>query len=248
MRRARVIPILLIADGKLVKTERFKRPKYVGDPINAIRIFNDKGVDELAVCDISEDRFTRGPDMGLLEKMASEAFMPMAYGGGISTLDQGVALIKSGFEKLAINTGLVEYPGLVAQLSERLGSQSVVASVDYRSKFMGGMQQFINSGATRVRGDLVALIKQWVDQGAGEVWLNCIEREATYSGYDLHMIERVSKALPVPVVGIGGAGNVEDMRAAIDAGASAVAAGAMFVYQRPHNAVLISYLKEEIFV
>ena len=115
MRRVRVIPILLIADGKLVKTERFKRPKYVGDPINAIRIFNDKGVDELAVCDISEDRFTRGPDLGLLEKMASEAFMPMAYGGGISTLDQGVALIKSGFEKLAINTGLVEYPGLVAQ-------------------------------------------------------------------------------------------------------------------------------------
>jgi len=220
----------------------------VGDPINAIRIFNDKGVDELAVCDISKDRFSRGPDMRLLEKLASEAFMPMAYGGGISTLDQGMALITSGFEKLAINTGLVEHPGLVTQLSARLGSQSVVASVDYRKGWMGGLQQFTHSGGTRVRGDLVTLIKGWVDEGAGEVWLNCIEREATYTGYDLQMIERVSKVLRVPVVGIGGAGKVEDMQAAIDAGASAVAAGAMFVYQRPHNAVLISYLKEEIFV
>jgi len=247
MRRIRVIPVLLIADGKLVKTEKFKKPKYVGDPINAIRIFNDKGVDELAVCDISKDRFSRGPDMGLLEKLASEAFMPMAYGGGISTLDQGVALIKSGFEKLAINTGLVEHPGLVTQLSERLGSQSVVASVDYRKRLIGGLQQFTHSGGNRVRGDLVTLIKGWVDAGAGEVWLNCIEREATYTGYDIEMIERVSQALPVPIVGIGGAGKVEDMKEAIDAGASAVAAGAMFVYQRPHNAVLISYLKEEIF-
>ena len=120
--------------------------------------------------------------------------------------------------------------------------------MDYRRKFIGGLQQFTHSGAKRVRGDLVALIKQWVDQGAGEVWLNCIEREATYSGYDLGMVEQVSQALTVPLVAIGGAGNVADMRAAIDAGASAVAAGAMFVYQRPHNAVLISYLKEEIFV
>lgn len=132
MRRVRVIPVLLVQDGKLVKTKRFKNPNFVGDPINAIRIFNEKGVDELVVCDISKSRAARGPDISLLRKMASEAFMPMAYAGGITSIDQGDALIQLGFEKVGLNTALGKSPDLVCQLASRLGSQSVVASVDYR--------------------------------------------------------------------------------------------------------------------
>lgn len=248
MRRIRVIPVLLISDGKLVKTKKFENPVYVGDPINAIRIFNDKGVDELAVCDISKHRRRRGPDMELMEKMASEAFMPLAYAGGVSSLEQGDALIKAGFEKLAINTSLVENEGLLPQLAERFGSQSVIASVDYKKRFLGGIQQYVNSGSVRIKADFMGSVKRWVELGAGEIWLNSIEREATYAGYDLDTIATVSDSVAVPVVSLGGAGNADDMKAAIGAGASAVAAGAMFVFQRPHNAVLISYLKEEIFV
>ena len=246
MRRIRVIPVLLISDGKMVKTEKFKAPKYVGDPINAIRIFNEKGVDELAVCDISKNRKTRGPDMKLMEKLASEAFMPMAYAGGISNRQQGMDLIKSGFEKLAISTGLMESPNLVTELSDHLGSQSVVAAVDYKQGIFGGARQYVNSGTTKVKGDLIELISKWVDQGAGEVWLNNIDREASYAGYDTKTIKRASEIIRVPIVSMGGAGSITHMKEAIDAGASAVAAGAMFIYQRPHNAVLVSYLKEPL--
>ena len=230
----------------MVKTEKFKAPKYVGDPINAIRIFNEKGVDELAVCDISKNRKAQGPDMKLMEKLASEAFMPMAYAGGISTRQQGIDLIKSGFEKLALSTGLIQSPNLVAELSEQLGSQSVVAAVDYRQSMFGGARQYVNSGTTKVKGDLFDLISKWVNQGAGEVWLNSMEREASYEGYDIKTIKRASETIRVPIVCMGGAGSITHMKEAIDAGASAVAAGAMFIYQRPHNAVLISYLKEPL--
>lgn len=246
MRRIRVIPVLLLQDGKLVKTKAFKNPRYVGDPINAIRIFNDKGVDELVVCDISQSRGSRGPDFGLLEKMASEAFMPMAYAGGVGSMEHGSRLVALGFEKIGLNSVLVDRPELVSELSDRFGSQSVVASVDYKQHWLTGRRQYSQSGTVSLKGDLIDQVKRWVNLGAGEVWLNAFEREGTYRGYDCSTISEVSGSVSVPVVALGGCGEEEHIHEVVRAGASAVAVGSMFVFQRPHEAVLISYLKNEI--
>lgn len=246
MRRIRVIPVLLLQDGKLVKTKSFKSPRYVGDPINAIRIFNEKGVDEMVVCDISSSRAARGPDFELLEKMASEAFMPMAYAGGVATMQQGSQLISLGFEKIGLNSVLGQRPELISELADRFGSQSVVASVDYRSHWLHGKRQCIQSGKVPLKGALAGQVKRWVEMGAGEVWLNACDREGSYSGYDCPTLNEISDLVPVPVVALGGCGEEEHIREAVHCGASAAAAGSMFVYQRPHEAVLISYLKTEI--
>ena len=244
--RVRVIPVLLIEDGKLVKTKAFRSPRYVGDPINAIRIFNEKGVDELVVCDISKSRGSRGPDFGILESMASEAFMPMAYSGGVNTMEHGLRLIQLGFEKIGLNSVLGESPELISEFSERFGSQSVVVSVDYKSHWLHGKRQFLNSGTVPLKGGLLGQVQRWVDCGAGEVWLNAFDREGSYAGYDCATIREISTSVMVPVVAMGGCGEHRHMVDAVHAGASAVAAGSMFVFQRPHEAVLISYLKGEI--
>lgn len=252
MKRIRVIPTLLIEKGGLVKSVRFKDRKYVGDPINAVRIFNDKEVDELVLLDISATAEKRPPQIGQILEIASEAFMPMAYGGGISTLEQIQQLIAGGIEKVVLNTSAYTSPDLITKAATYVGSQSVVVSMDVKKTIWGKYRVFIKNGSRNTNLDPVTYAKIAEAAGAGELILMAIEKDGTFSGYDLELIHQVSHAVSIPVVAIGGSATVEDFAAAVKAGASAVSAGSQFVFQRPHRAVLISYpsqneLKEKLF-
>jgi len=252
MRRVRVIPVLLLHKNGLYKTVKFAKPGYVGDPINAVKIFNDKEIDEIVVLDIDATAQNRGPNFEKISELASEAFIPLAYGGGISNMEQVQKLFFLGVEKIILNHSAFTNPSLVTEAAKRVGSQSVVASIDYKRNFLGREIVYIGNGKTSTKLHPLQYAQKLVDCGAGEIILNSIDRDGTYAGYDLPMIEKISKAVSVPVVAVGGASEVADFRKAVMAGASAVAAGSMFVYQRPHNAVLINYpgqaiLKKEIF-
>jgi len=236
----RVVPVLLLHDGLLVKTSRFKKPVYVGDPVNAVRIFNDKEVDELVVLDMDPARGRGSIRMSLLEEIASEAFMPVAYGGGVTTQDTGRSLIGLGFEKLVINSAQATAPQLIPDLVSVLGSQAVVGSVDYRTK-RRGTEAFTHAASKKLGRSASEAARELVAVGAGEIFLNSIDRDGTMTGYDLEIIREVALDVDVPVLACGGAGTLADMRAALAAGASAVAAGSMFVFHGRHRAVLITY-------
>jgi cyclase len=252
MRRIRVIPVLLLHKGGLVKSRRFKDYKYVGDPINAVRIFNEKEVDEICILDITASKQNRAPDQEHIAEIVSEAFMPLSYGGGITTFEQAEKLFYNGVEKVVLNRSAVQRPELIRQISDVYGRQSVLVSIDYKSSWRGKASAYTLNGEEKTGRDPVELAKEAEEHGAGEILLNSIDRDGTYEGFDLKMIEKVSSSVELPVIACGGASSVADMRKAVDAGASAVAAGSMFVFQRPHNAVLISYptqaaLKKELF-
>jgi len=237
----RVIPCLLLQDGGLVKTRRFRRPRYVGDPINAIRIFNDKYVDELVFLDIQAARSGAEPDYDLIARIAGECFMPLCYGGGIRTLEVARRIVACGVEKIAVNSMAIERPQLLRELSDELGASSVVASIDVKRGLFGGDRVF-HPGRRRVtRLDPVVHARAVVEAGAGEILLNSVNRDGEFCGFDLELICRMSQAVSVPVVACGGAGQLEHMRDAIAAGASAAAAGSLFVFYGPHRAVLINY-------
>jgi cyclase len=239
--RTRVIPCLTLLNDGLVKTTKFTNPSYVGDPINAMRIFNDKEVDELFVLDIGASVEGRGPNFALIEEMVREAFMPVGYGGGIQTIGQAAKVIQIGVEKVVINTAAHERPDLISQLAKRFGSQAIVASIDAKSKLFGGWQ-VLTRGARQASGeDPQTVARRMADAGAGEILLACVDRDGTRQGYDLKLVRSVAEAVDVPVIAVGGAGRIEDFSQAVSAGASAVAAGALFVYHGPHRAVLISY-------
>jgi cyclase len=237
----RIIPVLLIHRGGLYKTKRFKNPYYVGDPINAVRIFNDKVVDELLILDIDCSKENREPSYVLIEEIVSEAFMPVGYGGGISSLAIAQKVFQLGVEKVIINTSLRGSKQLLADISAIYGSQAVVASIDYKKSFMGGTKAYFTSGTIKSGYSPEELAQIAEKSGAGEIILNAIDREGTYQGYDISLLKKVVEVVQIPVVVNGGASANSDFDAAKQAGASGMAAGAMFVYQRPHNAVLISY-------
>lgn len=241
MRRIRVIPSLLLRNGGLVKSRRFKDHVYVGDPINVVRIFNQKEVDELAVIDIDATRDGRGPDMDRISEIVSEAFIPIAYGGGISHVDQVKEILFRGVEKVIINKAAVDNPGLITAAANQFGSQSIVVSIDVKKAMFKGKKVFTENGRTNTGLDPVEFARSMENAGAGELLLQSIDREGTYEGYDLELVEAVSRAVNVPVIAAGGASSVDDFRQAVEKGASALSAGSMFVFQRPHNAVLISY-------
>lgn len=252
MKRIRVIPVLLIQKGGLVKSVKFANHKYVGDPINALKIFNEKEVDEIAIIDISATSEKRGPNFAQVKELTSEVFMPLAYGGGITTVEQITALINCGVEKVILNTSAFKTPTLITEAANRIGRQSIMVSMDVKRNIWGKYKVFVENGRYNTGLDPVTFAKQSVKAGAGEIILNSIERDGTFEGYDLELIEIVSKAVDVPLIAIGGAANIADFATAVDKGASAVAAGSMFVFQRPHHAVLISYpaqqeLKEQLF-
>ena len=252
MRRIRVIPMLLIHEGGLVKSVRFKEYRYVGDPINAVKVFNEKEVDEIVILDIDATREKRPPDLRKIREIAEEAFMPLAYGGGISTTDEAKQLFNLGVEKVVVNHTAVNNPSFVTGLARQVGSQSVVVSVDVKKNLLGKYKVFTRNGREDTGEEPVSFAKKMQDAGAGELFLNSIDHDGTYRGYDLPLIEKISGVLSIPLVACGGAARVEDFAAAVSAGASAVAAGSMFVFQRPHQAVLISYpgqkeLKEKVF-
>ncbi len=244
MLRTRVIPCLLLRNGGLVKTVKFDNPTYVGDPINAVKIFNEKEVDELVFLDISATVEGRGPNFDLVRDIATEAFMPFGYGGGVTTLEQVRQLIASGAEKVVINTGAVERPSLVSEAAENIGSQSVVVAIDV-SKSLFGRYEVVTHSATRKTGkDPVEWACEMEKAGAGEIVVNSVDRDGRMNGYDVALVRKITDAVRVPVVACGGAGKLQDLReAVVEGGASAVAAGSLFVFHGKHRAVLITYPK-----
>jgi imidazole glycerol-phosphate synthase subunit HisF len=245
MLRTRVIPTLLISDSGLVKTTKFKNPRYLGDLINAVRIFNDKGVDEIVVLDIDASRNSRGPDFTLIKEVASECFMPLAYGGGIKNIDEVKELFRIGVEKVILNSSLRNNLEFIAELSQTFGSQSIVASIDVKKNFFGAYKVYDYQTASTTRmspEEFVCLVKNC---GCGEIIIQDVDREGTMSGYELELIRGITKLVDIPIVASGGAGRIEDFRDAIDSGASAVTAGSFFVFKGPHRAVLINFPTKE---
>ena len=237
----RVIPSLLLLGGKLVKTFRFKQPTYLGDPINVIRIFNDKEVDELVLLDIGASGHSQPPNYELLRQVTSECFMPLAYGGGVRSLDMVGSLLTLGVEKVIINTAAAVRPEFVREAADRFGSSTIVVSADVRHTLLRGAQVHSHRGSRNIGVGPVEYARRIRDLGAGELLLNSVDRDGTMRGYDLDLIRAVGAAVDIPVIAAGGARSTADFKAAVDAGASAVAAGAMFVFQGPHRAVLITF-------
>jgi imidazole glycerol-phosphate synthase subunit HisF len=240
MLKTRIIPTLLLKNGGLVKGVNFKSHNYVGDPINAVKIFNEKEVDELIFLDISAR--VNGIDYNLIQDVASEAFMPFAYGGGITSVDQAIKILRMGAEKIIIGSAAYTDPTLITKLSKIAGSQSVVVAVDVKKINFGGYEVRVESGTLRTKINPVDYAKKMEELCAGELVLCSIDKEGTYKGYDLNLIKQVTQTLNIPVIASGGANDLHDFsRAVTDAGASAVTAGNMFIYHGKHKAVLITY-------
>ncbi len=242
MIRPRMIPALLLKGQGLVKTVKFKDPKYLGDPINIVRIFNDKEVDELVLLDITATPENRGPQFDMLKNITSEAFIPLAYGGGIRSMDDVRKLLSIGIEKLIMNTSAVETPSLVREVADHAGSQAAVVSMDVRKNFLGKYEVFTRCGQKKTGLDPVKHAIEMEKMGAGEIIINSIDRDGTMQGYDLDLVRKVADSVQVPVVACGGAGNLSHVAEVIKQGhASAAAAGSIFVFQGPLRGVLISY-------
>lgn len=237
----RVIPVLLVSDGYLVKPLKFRGERYIGDPINAVRIFNEKQVDELVICDIDATVKGTGVNWTLIEEIASEAFMPVGYGGGVTSAADATRIAGIGIEKVVLGTAAVDRPQVITEVSEALGASSTVVSVDARRRRLSGYDAVTRRGSHRSGMSPAEAAVQAQQLGAGEILLSSIDREGTLSGFDLALIEQVSADVTVPVIALGGAGKFKDLAAALDAGASAAAAGSMFVMNGKHRAVLITY-------
>ncbi|MNK55088.1 Imidazole glycerol phosphate synthase subunit HisF [compost metagenome] len=247
MNKTRVIPVLLMLGEGLVKTIKFGNPKYIGDPINAVRIFNEKEVDELVFLDVEAGIKGEGPKFDLLSDIAEEAFMPMAYGGGISTLDQIKRLFGLGFEKVIINSIAYRELGLIKKAAAVFGSQSIVGAVDVRYAPSGEYELYSSSGRVREHVSLSDHLVRLTDAGVGEILINSIDRDGTLSGYDLALLKRTCSQVSVPVVACGGAGGIRHFVEAVEeAHVSAVAAGSLFVFVGPHRAVLITYPDRDV--
>lgn len=238
----RIIPCLLLRGRGFVKTRKFKDPVYLGDCFNTVRLFNEKEADELLVLDIDATPAGKPPDFGLLNELAGECFMPVAYGGGIRTMEDMHRLFKAGFEKVSLNTEAMRNPELIRTAAREFGSQSVIVAIDFRRKLLGRCEVFINGGRQGTGLDPVTVIQRAADLGAGEIFLNSIDRDGMMAGYDLETIRQVADAISVPLVACGGAGSLRHIHDVIhQGGASAAAAGSFFVYMGKHRAVLITY-------
>jgi cyclase len=241
MLRPRIIPCLLVHKGGLVKTVGFDKPKYVGDPLNAVRIFNEKEVDELMVVDIDATRQQRDPDYGLLAKLAAECRMPLAYGGGVRTVEQFERLISLGVEKVAASAAAVADLGLITQAAERVGGQSVVVVIDVRKKGKG-YEVFTHNGTRATGLDAVDFARRAEAAGVGEIVVNSIDRDGQMKGYDLDLVRLVRNAVSCPLTVLGGAGTLADIGALVgEFGTIGAAAGSVFVFKGVYRAVLINY-------
>lgn len=238
----RVIPCLLMNNGRLVKTRGFRKGVYVGDPINTIRIFNDKEVDELVLLDIGASLNNQEPDYELISEISSECFMPLAYGGGISSIEQIRKLLRIGIEKVLINTALNRDPNFIRNAVSIFGSQAITASIDVNRKLFGRYEVVTLAGKEKTGLEPVEAAIKAEELGVGEILLTSIDAEGSMKGYDIDLLARVSKSVKIPVIASGGAGKLEHFRSAVlDGHASAVCAGSMFVFFGPHRAVLINY-------
>lgn len=246
MFRPRVIPVLLLKSNGLVKSIRFKDFRYIGDPINAVRLFNDLMADELVFLDITATSEERTISADFVRIVGDEANMPFSVGGGIRTLQEIRQIISSGAEKVIINTYAAENPDFIREASNEFGSSTITVSIDVKRNFFGKELTYINSGRRATKFGPVAFAKLMEEKGAGEIIVNSIENDGMMSGYDIDLIRRVSESVRIPVVALGGAGRYSDFSKAVKEGyASAVAAGSMFVYSGPRKAVLINYLEQQ---
>jgi imidazole glycerol-phosphate synthase subunit HisF len=244
----RVIPCLLWQNSGLVKTIRFKDPTYVGDATNAIRIFNEKEVDELILLDIEASVKKQKPDISLIRTIASECFMPLCYGGGITSVQDIRDIVNTGVEKVSLNTKAVEDPQFVKQAADTFGSSTIVVTIDYKKGLLGGTVVTAMGGRKKSKYNPLEFAQLMEQMGAGEIVLNCIDRDGTMSGYDTGLIKKISDAVSIPVIAMGGAGKVEHFFELIEnTHVAAVAAGSMFVFQGRHRAVLINYPDKKLF-
>lgn len=241
MLRHRVIPFLLIKDGGLVKTREFRDPRYIGDPLNSIKIFNDKEVSELALLDISRSAQGLGPDFEMVRDIAGECFIPLSYGGGVGSIDDAARLFSLGVEKVIVKTAAIRSPKLVNEISTLAGSQSVAVCVDVDRGRFGKMRIYAPGTDLHRDAEWTDYVRELCDRGAGEVIIQSVNRDSSMSGLDLDAISAVANAVEVPIVAVGGVGSMEDMRRGISAGASAIGAGSYFVFHGPRRAVLITY-------
>lgn len=248
-RRVRVIPVLLIdRDGRLVKSVKFGRRTYIGDPINAVRIFNTKRVDELVLVDIDASADQRDPDYGLISEIASEAFMPVAYGGGLNTIARIERAMECGIEKVMLSSVIGQGTALVEQAAARWGSQAISVCLPLRRSWLGRPQVAVLQGNKALPGSPAEIARAVTSAGAGEIIAYSIDRDGTWNGYDIELLRQISEATTAPVVACGGAGSLEDFRrAVVEGGCAAVAAGSMFIYQAKGRGVLISYPSEQKF-
>ena len=242
MLRPRIIPCLLVKDKGLVKTVHFKNAKYVGDPINAVRIFNEKEVDELTVLDIDASAESREPDYKMIENLASECRMPLCYGGGVKTPEQAQRIFSLGVEKIAISSAAVEDPTLVTRIAERVGSQSVVVIIDVKKKLLGGYEVYISNGRKAIGKNPFELVRQLEKLGAGEIVINSIDHDGIMKGYDMNLAEKARAVTHLPLTLLGGAGSLDDIAKLISKfGIIGAAAGSLFVFKGVYKAVLINY-------
>jgi imidazole glycerol-phosphate synthase subunit HisF len=239
--RPRVIPALTMEHLAMVKTQRFAKPTYLGDPINAVRVLNSKEVDELIILDITASAQGRTPDPTELAELASECFMPVCYGGGVRSVEDADAVLRCGFEKVAVNTAALERPALVRELADRFGSQAVVAGIDVDQSRRGRRVRAASRRGARDVGPPAAWAQHLVEQGAGEVLLTATYRDGTGEGYDLDLVAEVATAVEVPVLALGGAGSLDHIQQALGAGAAGAVAGRFFLTRGPHLAALVSY-------
>jgi imidazole glycerol-phosphate synthase subunit HisF len=246
MLRPRIIPSLLIHENGLVKTVNFKDPKYVGDPINAVKIFNEKQVDELVFFDIDATVLNREPDYSLIEKLANQSRMPLCYGGGVKTVEQAQKIFSLGIEKIALSSAVIQNPSLVTQIAQRVGSQSVIVVLDIKKKLFGGYEVYTHNGKKATGINPIKFAQELEALGVGELVLNSIDQDGMMKGYDLNLIEKVVENISIPVTVLGGAGSLKDIETVIEKnGVIGVAAGSMFVFKGPYKAVLINYPNQE---
>jgi len=246
MLRPRIIPCLLVHDKGLVKTVQFKDPKYVGDPLNAVRIFNEKETDELMVLDIDATKEHREPDYKMIENIAAECRMPLCYGGGVKTVDQAHKIFSLGVEKIAISSAAIENPQLITEMANRVGNQSVVVVIDVKKKFFGGYEVFTHNGkkSTGKQPQEIAALMQ--EMGAGEIVVNSIDKDGVMTGYDLELVQKVRKSISIPLTVLGGVGSLSDIGSLIsEHGIIGAAVGSLFVFKGKYKAVLINYPNRE---
>lgn len=239
----RIIPCLLVHNKGLVKTTKFKDPKYVGDPINAVKIFNEKEVDELIVVDIDASREGKEPDYKMIENLAAECRMPFCYGGGIKTVEQAQRIFGLGVEKIAISSLAVENPAIITEIAQRVGNQSVVVVMDVKKKaFSSKYEIFIHNGTKATRLDPVNFASEMQKLGAGEIVINSIDNDGVMKGYDISLIQKIRDVINIPMTVMGGAGSFDDIGELIKHhGIIGAAAGSIFVFKGKYRAVLINY-------
>jgi len=246
MLRSRVVPFLLLRGNGLVKTKKFDDPKYVGDPINAVKIFNEKEVDELTLLDIEATASGQGPNFALLRDIAAESRMPLCYGGGVDNAETAARIIALGYEKVSVSHAALERPELVREMAERVGRQSVVVTIDVKKEGLFGSSYRVSSlnAKQKHKVDPVAFAIQCAELGAGEIVLNSVDRDGMMQGYDLELARKVRTAITIPMTVVGGAASVDDLQALTDEMAPIGAgAGSLFVFKGKYRAVLISYMR-----